>query len=435
MRVPHHWPHTSIPDDLDGLLRVAARTGATLGLRGDVAQAIWRSLDRPDTGSIFDAIPPLAPFEVGVFPPANTGELSADALREIQRELPWAGFFGLRRARPKRGTDCRLVRLTNEPRVLILPDARSFGAAMAAQPAERLLAIARDGKGQVLIETTPRAGPRRVEWRDSPHVPNVNAGDALHDLIYLATEIGSERPTPADMDDRLQVIDALSSALKDGQRVRDSVKVEDPGLQLALLRYLTQRTEAETLHPTAKNVLVELSTRLPATLIARLTEILTTRVPFRAIVLPQPDGSRAVKEVMSNKPLTEPVPCAPPWIDVANDASGEGLSISDPVVIDAPQPDPCCRYRDFSRGIAEIVWSTGPRIAEQRLPIVFLPDDGEFTFGSGYFSVPDAASLRLDYGFLGYLRGRAGRVEVAAAWKTEPPGEEPATRNHGNAAR
>ena len=61
------------------------------------------------------------------------------------------------------------------------------------------------------------------------------------------------------------------------------------------------------------------------------------------------------------------------WKRVVEDNKCEGLKVSEPVPIDVEAPDRCCLYRDFSRGIAEVVWSPlDDCYGSARLPLALL---------------------------------------------------------------
>lgn len=156
--------------------------------------------------------------------------------------------------------------------------------------------------------------------------------------------------------------------------------------------------------------------------------------PFKAIVVPQRQGSHSVRRIVrvnivtlddensakrrfleNWKPLLELSEADLNTIAVHGQTSGMFQSPVVHLIADGPSDPWCCTYRDFSRGIAEVVWvEASPPIKPIRPlnALVFVPDLQDLCFAHSYVTAANASSLRLDYGFLSVLAGRKRTIEI-----------------------
>ena len=84
------------------------------------------------------------------------------------------------------------------------------------------------------------------------------------------------------------------------------------------------------------------------------------------------------------------------------------------VYLDPPEAPGCCRYRDFARGVVEPVWNDpSPSSRELATTLAYFPESKDVEFAHSVLSSGPISSLRIDYGFLSTVSGRARPVQVA----------------------
>jgi hypothetical protein len=386
-------------------------------MRGDLAWSLI-GLSEPSAvqSSLLDAIPPLSELVLEIFPAGDSKEFARDVVAKVRRELPWSGFFSVKLTRERLPTPLKHVRVVGEPRAVIVPDLRSLAALKAALPEEPPFVVARDDEGVILFDDAGRRFPR-LESRSRV---TVDPAEALYDLIYLAAEASTH-------DDPSNVQAALIGSVKGAPAATIAKSAQRDNwskLAFAFLRYVIARerttSPARQLDPTVVKRLQELKAKatVPPWIATLIDVTAEPGMPFRAVVTPadvydltvEPDAlpadcplarfRRRLSSFDTGSGMQMTTQNAEPqWQRVLHDCGAEGLKVSQPVGIDVcDPPDPgCCEYRDFSRGVAEVIWSRPDApIAEPRLPVVYLGREDEFAFGSAYLSATGAASLRLD---------------------------------------
>jgi hypothetical protein len=375
--------------ELDVLAEIADTEKFSFVLRGSAAQLLVDAYvsDEKDIG-LFQSMPPLTDVDLLVDSKSQALALSI----ALGREIPISRFFRIdvrTKAELEHYQHAQVV-VTGQPQIRFGGERQTAHEVLLELVQERLSV-------DVGSDVTLKPSVRR---RDGIFEPV----DSLINLLWLSRRCPGDDAC-ADLSSEV----TRFSPRRIGGHMRHS-KLVTLLISLAklLLSITTEKQQQAAWFET--DFLGRVADEAEHPMLRRVVQLLRERPrAVKVVLVPRREGTRWKSQVETIEPLEQD------WkvVDVENETAFRFHQRLPParITTDDPERPGCCRYRDFSRGVAEIAWTAPEAPQSERLTVVTA--DREFFFAPSVTSTHRGQhAVKVDYGFLCQMSGTRRPIDI-----------------------